>query len=203
MNVILLTTCPGGSVTSYLAAQRLTPAAEAKDWQLSTEVHSSLAPVGTLSHQTLAAAELVIAVGEPIAGAHRFSGKRLYRGSLEDALSDPSDFLERAARDAQVFTPLNDEAASASGNGPVAADGSDEARIVAVTACPTGVAHTFMAAEALAEAGRGLGHQVRVETQGSVGAQDQLTDDEIAQADLVILACDIEVDPTRFAGKRI
>ena len=53
MNVILLTTCPGGSVTSYLAAQRLTPAAEAKDWQLSTEVHSSLAPVETLSHQTL------------------------------------------------------------------------------------------------------------------------------------------------------
>ncbi len=203
MNVILLTTCPGGSVTSYLAAQRLTPAAEAKGWQLSTEVHSSLAPVETLSHQTLAAAELVIAVGEPIAGAHRFSGKRLYRGCLEDALSDPSDFLERAARDAQVFTPLNDEAASASGNGPVAADVSDEARIVAVTACPTGVAHTFMAAEALAEAGRGLGHQVRVETQGSVGAQDQLTDDEIAQADLVILACDIEVDPTRFAGKRI
>ncbi|MCP1367492.1 fructose-specific PTS transporter subunit EIIC, partial [Halomonas sp. BBD48] len=64
-------------------------------------------------------------------------------------------------------------------------------------------AHTFMAAEALAEAGRSLGHQIRVETQGSVGAQNELTDEEIHDADVVILACDIEVDPTRFAGKRI
>lgn len=60
-----------------------------------------------------------------------------------------------------------------------------------------------MAAEALAEAGKALGHAIRVETQGSVGAQDRLTEEEIAVADLVILACDIEVDPTRFAGKRV
>jgi PTS system fructose-specific IIC component len=60
-----------------------------------------------------------------------------------------------------------------------------------------------MAAEALAEAGKAMGHQIRVETQGSVGAQNQLTDDDIAAADVVVLACDIEVDPSRFAGKRI
>ncbi len=60
-----------------------------------------------------------------------------------------------------------------------------------------------MAAEALAEAGKAMGHQIRVETRGSVGAQNQLTDEEIAAADVVVLACDIEVDPSRFAGKRI
>ncbi|WP_438768443.1 fructose-specific PTS transporter subunit EIIC [Kushneria sp. TE3] len=60
-----------------------------------------------------------------------------------------------------------------------------------------------MAAEALAEAGRKLGHEIKVETQGSVGAQNQLTDDEIAAADIVLLACDIEVDDERFAGKPV
>ncbi|MBY5982864.1 PTS fructose-like transporter subunit IIB [Halomonas sp. DP5Y7-2] len=201
MNVIVLTNCPSGSVTSYLAAQRLEPAAKAKGWQVSIEMHSNLAKVEALSNDTLAAAELVIAVGEPLAGAHRFSGKRLYRGQLADALGDPDAFLDKAARDAQVFTPLNDGAEGQS-TGAAAEPGSS-ARIVAVTACPTGVAHTFMAAEALAEAGRASGHQIRVETQGSVGAQDQLTSEEIASADVVILACDIEVDPSRFAGKRI
>ena len=60
-----------------------------------------------------------------------------------------------------------------------------------------------MAAEALAEAGKAMGHAIRVETQGSVGAQDHLTEQEIADADVVVLACDIDVDPARFAGKRI
>lgn len=136
MNVIVLTNCPSGSVTSYLAAQRLEPAAKAKGWQVSVEMHSNLAKVEALSNDTLAAAELVIAVGEPLAGAHRFSGKRLYRGQLADALGDPDAFLDKAARDAQVFTPLNDGAEGQSA-GAVEEPGSS-ARIVAVTACPTG-----------------------------------------------------------------
>ncbi|WP_438696083.1 PTS fructose transporter subunit IIBC [Vibrio marinisediminis] len=73
--------------------------------------------------------------------------------------------------------------------------------IVAITACPTGVAHTFMAAEALEEHAKKMGHQIKVETRGSVGAKNQLTDQDIADADLVIIAADIEVPLERFNGK--
>ncbi|TCS35878.1 fructose-specific PTS transporter subunit EIIC [Reinekea marinisedimentorum] len=75
--------------------------------------------------------------------------------------------------------------------------------IIAVTACPTGVAHTFMAAEALQIAATEKGHQIKVETRGSIGAGEKLTAEEIAAADFVILAVDIEVDTSAFAGKRI
>lgn len=74
---------------------------------------------------------------------------------------------------------------------------------VAVTACPTGVAHTFMAAKALEMVAKELGFDIKVETQGSVGAKNTLTDEEIALADVVILATDIEVDTSRFVGKKI
>ncbi|MDN3647891.1 fructose-specific PTS transporter subunit EIIC [Reinekea marina] len=79
----------------------------------------------------------------------------------------------------------------------------DALNIVAVTACPTGVAHTFMSAEALKTAAEAKGHSIKVETRGSIGAENKLTSDDIAQADLVILAVDIEVDTTQFSGKRI
>lgn len=69
---------------------------------------------------------------------------------------------------------------------------------MAITACPTGVAHTFMAAEALEETGKRLGYQIKVETRGSVGAKNQLTEQEINDADLVIIAADIEVPLDRF-----
>lgn len=80
---------------------------------------------------------------------------------------------------------------------------SREINIVAVTSCPTGIAHTFMAAEGLQTGAEALGIQIRVETQGSVGAQDALTDEEIQQADVVIIAADREVDRARFNGKRV
>src|SRR5260370_37569922 len=75
------------------------------------------------------------------------------------------------------------------------------AKIVAVTSCPTGIAHTFMAAEALQRGAEALGHTMKVETQGSVGSQNTLTDADIRGADLVIIAADTKVDMSRFAGK--
>src|SRR5260221_3699810 len=79
----------------------------------------------------------------------------------------------------------------------------DHANIVAITSCPTGIAHTFMAAEGLQKGAEALGHTIKVETQGSVGAQNTLTDAEIAAADLVIIAADTKVDMSRFKGKPI
>jgi PTS system fructose-specific IIC component len=76
-------------------------------------------------------------------------------------------------------------------------------KIVAITSCPTGIAHTFMAAEGLQQAATTLGHEIRVETQGSVGSQTPLTPAEIAAADLVIIAADKQVELSRFAGKRV
>ncbi|MCW8995772.1 MAG: PTS fructose transporter subunit IIBC [Psychromonas sp.] len=76
-------------------------------------------------------------------------------------------------------------------------------KIVAITACPTGVAHTFMAAAALEDKGKALNLQVKVETRGSVGAKNQLTAEDIKEADLVIIAADIEVDLARFDGKKL
>jgi len=84
----------------------------------------------------------------------------------------------------------------------VAAPGGGK-RIVGITACPTGIAHTFMAAEALQKAAGALGHAIKVETQGSVGAKNQLTAEDIAAADAVVIAADTKVDASRFAGKPV
>jgi fructose-specific phosphotransferase system IIB component len=76
--------------------------------------------------------------------------------------------------------------------------------IVAVTACPTGIAHTYMAAEQLEKAGKKLGHKIKVETQGAMGIEDELSAKDIAEADYVLLACDIATQKRdRFEGKRI
>jgi PTS system fructose-specific IIC component len=74
---------------------------------------------------------------------------------------------------------------------------------VAITACPTGIAHTFMAAEALKKAAAQHGYEIKVETQGSVGAKNTLTAEEIAAADVVIIGADTHVDTSRFAGKAV
>lgn len=79
----------------------------------------------------------------------------------------------------------------------------DDVFIVAVTACPTGIAHTYMAAEAIEKKAKELGYQVKVETRGSGGAKNVLTDDEIAKAAGVIVACDTNVPTDRLDGKKV
>ena len=75
---------------------------------------------------------------------------------------------------------------------------------VAVTACPTGIAHTYMAAEKLEKAGKALGHHIKVETQGAMGIENELTEADISAADCVIFAVDIAVEQReRFDGKKI
>ena len=76
-------------------------------------------------------------------------------------------------------------------------------RYVAVTACPTGIAHTYMAAEKLQMAASEAGHEIKVETQGSIGAENVLTAADIAAADAVIIAADKNVELDRFAGKKV
>ncbi|MBO4848563.1 MAG: PTS sugar transporter subunit IIA [Clostridia bacterium] len=76
-------------------------------------------------------------------------------------------------------------------------------RVLAVTACPTGIAHTYMAAEALAKAGEKMGIPIKVETNGSGGVKNQLTAEEIENCDGIIIAADKSVDTARFDGKPV
>lgn len=76
-------------------------------------------------------------------------------------------------------------------------------KFVAVTSCPTGIAHTYMAAEALQMAAKEMGHDIKVETQGSVGAENVITDEDLKEAKAVIIAADTSVDKSRFVGMPI
>lgn len=86
---------------------------------------------------------------------------------------------------------------------PAAETDRGQTRIVAVTGCPTGIAHTYMAAEALEKKAKELGYQIKVETRGSGGAKNVLTEEEIERADGIIVAADTKVPMERFDGKRV
>ncbi|RNM24501.1 PTS fructose transporter subunit IIBC [Dickeya undicola] len=149
----------------------------------------------TLTEQ-FADAELAIVLGAPVQADSGLNGKKVFAGDSELALSQPAVFLEQAKAQAQPYQAP--AAAVATAAAPAAAK-----RIVAVTACPTGVAHTFMAAEAIESEAKKRGWWVKVETRGSVGAGNPISPEEVEQADLVIVAADIEVDLGKFAGKKM
>ncbi|WP_024552921.1 PTS fructose transporter subunit IIBC [Franconibacter helveticus 513] len=140
-------------------------------------------------------AELVIVLGKNLPSDSSLNGKNVFVGEIDRAVAHPALFLGEAKEKAQ---PYRAPAVAA----PVAAPtAGGQKRIVAVTACPTGVAHTFMAAEAIETEAKKRGWWAKVETRGSVGAGNAITPEEVAQADLVIVAADIEVDLAKFAGK--
>ncbi|HAS62001.1 MAG TPA: PTS fructose transporter subunit IIC, partial [Vibrio sp.] len=85
----------------------------------------------------------------------------------------------------------------------IAASSETKGFIIGVTGCPAGVAHTYLAAEALEKGAAELGYQIKVETNGSIGVKNSPTDEEIARADAIIVACDKQVDMARFAGKKL
>jgi len=139
-------------------------------------------------------AELAIVLGSQLPNDAALSGKKVWLGDINRAVAHPELFLSEAKNHA---TPYSAPAAAPAAATPAAGP----KRIVAVTACPTGVAHTFMAAEAIETEAKKRGWWVKVETRGSVGAGNAITPEEVAQADLVIVAADIEVDLAKFAGK--
>lgn len=139
-------------------------------------------------------AELVIVAGQSIPADAALNGKKVYLGDVEKAVRDPEGFLAQAIAQAKPYQA----AVTAT---PATSSATAPKRIVAITACPTGVAHTFMAAEAIESEAKKRGWWVKVETRGSVGAGNAITPEEVAAADLVIVAADIEVDLDKFAGK--
>lgn len=194
MNLLIVTACPNGMVTSVLTSRLLEAAAHRLGWSTAVEVHDPKAIGSPLTPAQIANADLVVVVKTGPLSLQRFVGKRVAQSTPSEALLDPEAFL-RSAADAASELQQDDEADAAHTSG--------KPKLVAITACPTGVAHTFMAAEALQQAAIRKGYDLQVETRGSVGARNVLEADAIAAADVVLLAADIEVDVTRFAGKRV
>ncbi|RMV74041.1 PTS system fructose-specific transporter subunits IIBC [Pseudomonas caricapapayae] len=197
MKLAIVTACPNGKVSSVLSARLLEAAALRLGWETSVEIIDPNKSDQQLSAQDIEAADLVLVVNTGPVDLNRFVGKRLFQDSPAHALQDVDGFLQRAERDAQVHAASVAAAPQATGGAGA------QPRIVAITACPTGVAHTFMAAEAIQQAAKRLDYDLQVETQGSVGARDPLSAKAIVEADVVLLAADIEVNTDRFAGKKI
>ena len=196
MKLAIVTGCPNGMVTSVLCARLLDAAAQRQGWSTSVEVHDPKHPERQLSAATLDEAEWVLLVSSTPLDMQRFIGKRVFQSTPAQALQDVEAVLLRGIKEAQIYT------SPAPSSTPVESE-KRAPKIVAVTACPTGVAHTFMAAEALQQAAKRLGYELQVETQGSVGARNPLSAEAIRDADVVLLAADIEVPAERFAGKKI
>jgi len=180
MKTLLIIDSSLGLATGYLA-KNITTAAAAK--------------AGLTLTDNPAEADQVIVAGKNIPADSTLNGKAIYLADIEQLMREPAQVLAKAQTDAQPYTAPAVSAAPA----PAASKGPK--RIVAVTACPTGVAHTFMAAEAIDTEAKKRGWWVKVETRGSVGAGNAITAEEVAEADLVIVAADIEVDLAKFAGK--
>lgn len=188
--IVAVTSCPTGIAHTFMAAESLRRGAEALGHTIKVETQGSVGSQNTLTEADIADADLVIIAADTKVDLSRFTGKPIYETSTQAAIKDGQTVVKNAL--AQAKTPPATQVAQ-----------TDHAKIVAITSCPTGIAHTFMAAEGLQKGAEALGHTIKVETQGSVGAQNTLTDAEIKAADLVIIAADAKVDLSRFAGKPI
>lgn len=123
------------------------------------------------------------------------------RAESEREQSEGTDAGSRAQETSGAAGASQDKGGTLTGG--EGTDSTHTVRILAVTACPTGIAHTYMAAEALQKKAAELGYSLKVETRGSGGAKNVLTQDEIAQADCIIAAVDTKVPMERFDGKKV
>jgi len=186
MKTLLIKDPTLGLASAYMAQQRLAAAAAA---------------AGLTLTDNPADAELAIVLGKNVPDDAALNGKAVWLGDIQLAVREPETFLNRAKAEAKTWQAPAAVATPAGAPAAAPAQAGAQKRVVAVTACPTGVAHTFMAAEAIQAEATRRGWWVKVETRGSVGAGNAITPEEVAAADLVIVAADIEVDLAKFAGK--
>ena len=229
MRFVAVTACPTGVAHTYMAAEALRHQATVDGHQITVETQGTAGVADELPPEDVEAADAVIIAADIHVDPSRFAGKPMVAVSTAEAIRRTSAVVGEAVAAASAATDAAGPAAAGPGEaapaaagpgeaGPGAAGPGDEApapvaaadaadqgprRFVAITSCPTGIAHTFMAAEGLRRAAEALGHEIAVETQGSVGAQDVLSDGDIAAADAVVIAADTKVDLSRFAGKPI
>ncbi|MBD1870571.1 PTS fructose-like transporter subunit IIB [Leptolyngbya sp. FACHB-671] len=214
--IAAVTACPTGIAHTFMAAEALRKTAEVMGYDIKVETQGSEGVKTPLSAGDIADADLVIIGADIHVDPSRFVGKPVYATSTSRTIRSTKAVIEEAVSEAQHESETQQESEVDVPAPPVAATVSSAAtsvastspsnglkHLVGITSCPTGIAHTFMAAEALRKAAVELGHEIKVETQGSVGAKNQLTPEDIAQADAVVIAADTYVDLTRFKGKRV
>ncbi len=203
-----------------MAAEALKKVATSLGHQIKVETQGSAGKKGVFTEDDIADADVVILATDIRIEPARFSGKPILETSTSEAIRNtrevigsalallpPEPALEVPAPEKApaVATGASAAAATAAGAQAIAAPSASAGgkRFVGITSCPTGIAHTFMAAAALEKAAKALGHTIKVETQGSVGAKNQLTPEDIAAADAVVIAAETNVDTSRFGGKRL
>ena len=177
---IAVTSCPTGIAHSLMAAEAIRQTAVLLGHEIEVEVHGSEGVSNRLSDATVAEAAALLIAADIHVETERFGDKPTLTVSTSRAIRD----TEAVIGELVALVPGLAAPASA----PAAAAAQAGRRIVAITACPTGIAHTFMAADALKKAAADAGDEIHVETQGSVGAKNQLTEAQIADADLVVIA---------------
>lgn len=193
--LVAVTACPTGIAHTIMAAEALQQAADRTGHTIQVETQGSGGTRNTLSAADIAAADAVIIAADTHVNTERFAGKYLLEVSTVAAIRDSEAVIRHAL--GQVVAAATPAATNTPARDP------NLPQIVAITSCPTGIAHTFMAAEGLESGAKANGLSIKVETQGSVGAQNTLTDADIANAEIVLIAADTNVDMSRFAGKRI
>jgi PTS system fructose-specific IIC component len=201
--IVAVMACPTGIAHTVMAAESLEKTAKVMGHTLRAEMQGSAGAKNVLTEQEIREADVVIVATDIYVNVDRFTAKAIYAASTSDAIRKPRAVIESAlaeAEEAKEVAPAP-VAAPAPPAAPPAAGAPK--RLVGVTSCPTGIAHTFMAAEALRKAAAELGYEMKVETQGSVGSKNVLSFEDIAKADAVVIAADAFVDKTRFAGKRV
>ena len=202
-SILAITASQSGPAHSFLIAEALQAAAAKAGHPIKVKVFSHLGEHGSFTEADLSAADLALVVTDtPIDRPRLPDGLKVVELSPKAVFDNPDAALAQAlggigARAGAAGTATAAAAAAPGGKPPAGM------KIVAITSCPTGVAHTFMAAEALEEGAETAGYTIKVETRGSVGAQNTLTPEEIEAADLVVIAADTQVDKSRFVGKRL
>jgi fructose-specific phosphotransferase system IIB component len=185
--IFAITGCPTGVAHTYMAAEALKKTAALMGHEIRVETQGAEGVKSPLSPADVAAADVVIVASDVHVDMARFAGKPMTAVPVSDAIRKTRAVIETALAEIP-----SEEAA------PPAPTPTATKFLVGVTACPTGIAHTFMGAEARKKSAALLGHEIRIETQGSVGAKNRLTDEEVARADAVIVAADAYVDTARF-----
>lgn len=136
--------------------------------------------------------DLVIELSDSFYENLAYNNKAIYVARPIIALNDPEKILKQALLEAKPYSEFIDEKIKAKLN---------RKHIVAVTACPSGVTQTFMSAEAIADYAKTQNWDIKVEARGNIGADNIISDDDVASADLVFVATDIDVDLSKFKGK--
>jgi fructose PTS system EIIBC or EIIC component len=199
--IVALASSAAGTAHARLAAEALRAVSVHAGHSIKVEIADPAGAIGSLTAADIAAADVILLAVDAAVDTARFANKPVYETRTSAAIRHPQAIMDAALAKVSPVAPVAPIVSSA----PVApaATATTVKRLVAITSCPTGIAHTFMAAEALKKSAAALGHEIRVETQGSVGAKSQLTAEEIAAADAVVIAADTNVDLARFGGKRL